>query len=478
MKLKQVRLENFRGIESLKLDLHPKLTVLVAENGGGKTTILDAIAKGLAPVLRYLSSPEQKLSAAGIGLDDKDYRLLRDAERKPGQPSKVVDYTRIELTATSGLCWDVQRSKPGKQAPDKTGQTDLKQFCLRKLHGIEAGEKSMLPVFAYYGTGRGNIGIPERLRAPVANYDYPTSALFEALEAHGDFKEAVKWFALEEASELRLNKGRRIEDFDLSPALEAVRASIGSVLGDAYKNPHFDTKNKFVLETADGSQQLQVMQLSMGYQSMLALAMDFARRLAVANPHLYYSDSPASEYADEVGEYGASYNQVEERLHGFGYAPSIMLIDEIDLHLHPAWQQRALDDLMATFPNTQFIVTTHSPQVLSAVRNDSIRTLSFDSAGQIVAETPKQQTRGVENAEVLARVMRVHPTPPVKEAQWVKDYIALIENGKAESDEAQVLRSDLLEHFGEDHPIIRDCDRLIRFQAFKLRKGSNNEGNA
>lgn len=478
MKLKQVRLENFRGIESLTLDLHPKLTVLVAENGGGKTTILDGIAKGLTPVLRYLSSPEQRLSTAGMGLDDKDYRLLRDAERKPGQPSKMVDYTRIELTATTGLCWDVQRSKPGVQAPEKTGQTDLKRFCSQKLHGIEGGDSPMLPVFAYYGTGRGNIGIPERLRAPLANYDYPTAALFEALEAHGDFKEAVKWFASEEASELRLNKGRRMEEFSFSPALEAVRASIDSVLGDAYKNPHFDKKNKFVLETTDGSQQLQVMQLSMGYQSMLALAMDFARRLAVGNPHLYYSDSPASEYAEEVREFGAFYNQAEERLHGFGYTPSIMMIDEIDLHLHPAWQQRALDDLMATFPNTQFIVTTHSPQVLSAVRNESIRSLTFNEDGGIVAITPPQQTRGVENAEVLARVMRVNPTPPVKEAQWVNDYISLIENAQADSEEAKKLRRDLLQHFGESHPIVKDCDRLIRFQAFKLKKSQGSEGDA
>lgn len=478
MKLKQVRLENFRGIESLTLDLHPKLTVLVAENGGGKTTVLDGIAKGLAPVLRYFSSPDQKLSTAGMGLDDKDYRLLRDAERKPGQPSKVADYTRIELTATTGMNWDVQRSKPGKQAPEKTRQSGLKQFCEKKLLEIDLGVKPMLPVFAYYGTGRGNIGIPERLRAPLANYDYPTAALFEALEAHGDFKEAVKWFAAEEASELRLNKGRRMEEFDFSPALEAVRASIASVLGDAYKNPHFDKKNKFVLETTDGSQQLQVMQLSMGYQSMLALAMDFARRLAVANPHLYFSDSPASEYADEVGEFGGFYNQVEERLHGFGYAPSIMMIDEIDLHLHPAWQQRALDDLMATFPNTQFIVTTHSPQVLSAVRNESIRTLTFDEEGQVVAATPPQQTRGVENAEVLARVMGVNPTAPVREAKWVKDYIALIEDGGADSDEARILRRDLTEHFGEDHPILRDCDRLLRFQAFKVKKSQSSKGDA
>jgi predicted ATP-binding protein involved in virulence len=70
--------------------MHPRLTVLVAENGGGKTTILDGIAKGLAPVLRFLSSPEQHLSATGLGLDDNDFRLLSDTEKNRTNPQKQV----------------------------------------------------------------------------------------------------------------------------------------------------------------------------------------------------------------------------------------------------------------------------------------------------------------------------------------------------------------------------------------------------
>lgn len=472
MKLKRITFQNFRGIKDLRLDLHPRLTVLVAENGGGKTTILDGIAKGLAPILRFLSSPEQRLSATGLGLDDQDFRLLDNSEKKPNQPTKSADYTRIELEATNGLFWDVQRSKAGKQPPTKVGQTKLKRYCTENLLNLDAGQPTMLPVLAYYGTQRGNIGIPERLRAPKANYDYPTAALFDTLNARGDFKEAVKWFFAEESSELRSNKGQSIQDFTLSPTLEAVRASITEVLGESFTNPHFNKRNKFVVETGHGTEELQVAQLSMGYQSMLALAMDYARRLAVANPHLYNSDTPGFEFENEVNEYGGFYNNAVERLHGFGFAPSIILIDEVDLHLHPEWQQRVLDDLIRTFPNTQFIVTTHSPQVLSAVKNESIRTLSPSEDRGIEARIPPQQTRGVENADILAKVMGVDPIPPVLEAKWLKDYIALIETNEAESPEAVELRQQLEGHFGSKHPLITDCDRLMRFQEFKLKRES------
>ena len=479
MKLKHINLYNFRGIQELQLSLHPRLTVLVAENGGGKTTILDGIAKGLAPIMRFLSSPEQRLSTAGMGLEDSDFRLLNDRDGPADRSAQSSDYTRIELTATNGMRWDVHRSKSGRQPPEKTGQTELKRYCMEKLHQIDAGQPTMLPVFAYYGTQRGNIGIPERLRASTTNFEYPTAALFEALKSTGDFKEAVKWFFAEESNELRINKGRPVEEFSLSPALEAVRASVTSVLGEAYTNPHFNKRNKFVVQPKEGSPELQVAQLSMGYQSMLALAMDYARRLAVGNPHLYHSDVPGEEFKHAVHEFGGAYNSTQERLHGFGAAPSIILVDEIDLHLHPEWQQRVLDDLMATFPNAQFIVSTHSPQVLSAVRNESIRTLSLDADGSIRVHTPELQTRGVENSEILAKVMGVNPTPPVEEAQWLKDYVALIETDQSESPQANELRQRLENHFGTHHPLLTDCDRLIRFQRFKLKRGTEtHEGNA
>ncbi|MFZ4820158.1 MAG: AAA family ATPase, partial [Limisphaerales bacterium] len=144
----------------------------------------------------------------------------------------------------------------------------------------------------------------------------------------------------------------------------------------------------------------------------------------------------------------------------------------VDLHLHPSWQQRVLGDLMRAFPRTQFIVTTHSPQVLTTVKSENIRVLGRDAAGAWEALPPPQEIKGVESAVALNTVMRVNPIPPVDEAKWLTDYVAHVENGSHTSAAAVALREKLHQLYGPTHPLILDVDRLIRFQAFKLRKGT------
>jgi predicted ATP-binding protein involved in virulence len=186
--------------------------------------------------------------------------------------------------------------------------------------------------------------------------------------------------------------------------------------------------------------------LSDGVRNMIALVADVAHRCARLNPH----------FGTEAAR----------------LTPGILLIDEVDMHLHPRWQQQVLGLLGNAFPAMQMVVTTHSPQVLSTVDVESIRIVRHvEGIGTL--EHPRFQTRGVEAADVLAEIMGVDPTPRVPEADKMSRYRALIEDGLAEADEALSLRRELLEHFGEMHPLIVQCDRLIRFQAFRLRKGSD-----
>ena len=254
MHLKNVILNNFRCFEKLDLALHPRLTVLVAENGGGKTAILDGIAIGLSPILRYLSSANQRLS--GPSIKDNDFRLeLKEIQHGflPEFESKerwgLSDYTQIVMETTSGLQWDLWRaSTTGKQPKSKIGQSDLAEFAGGVLESLQATIPQMLPVFAYYGARRGWIVIPERLRESKVDYSHPTAALVGALESLSDFKEMLKWFDVEESSELRANKGRVTAEYDESPALAVVRTALSAILGDAYENPHFNEKHKFVVE--------------------------------------------------------------------------------------------------------------------------------------------------------------------------------------------------------------------------------------
>ncbi|MEA3252750.1 MAG: AAA family ATPase, partial [Pseudomonadota bacterium] len=146
----------------------------------------------------------------------------------------------------------------------------------------------------------------------------------------------------------------------------------------------------------------------------------------------------------------------------------------VDLHLHPAWQQRVIQSLIATFPKVQFIVTTHSPQVLTTVSRECIRLIDsrWDEEREEwawVGVEPEYQTRGVSSVETLSRIMGIDPVPDVKEARLLDRYRQMIEQGEEESQPGQRLYRQLIAHFGEDHPVMVDCERLRRFQAMKRR---------
>jgi len=184
--------------------------------------------------------------------------------------------------------------------------------------------------------------------------------------------------------------------------------------------------------------------LSDGLRNMVAMVADLAFRAFKLNPHLK--------------------KEAAERSRG------IVLIDEVDMFLHPAWQQTVLTSLHDAFPQIQFIVTTHSPQVLSTIHRDNIRIIKRDEDYSITALPPPEETVGVESQVVLNKVFETNPVPPVEAATWLNDYIAKIEDGSYPDDDGQKLRQQLLTLYGPNHAIILDADRLIRFQEFKSKK--------
>ena len=478
MRIKKITLNNFRCFEHLELNLHPRLTVFVGENGAGKTAVLDGIATALSPVLTHLSSANQRLT--GCGIKDSDFRLESWAGKSGKERWGAADFVQVKAETWDGLAWDYWRpSSTGKEPPQKCGVTDLKNHLLTIANSYKTSEPNLTPVLAYYGARRGHIEVPKRLRGAKENYDYPASALIGALDSMSDFREMLAWFDLEESSELRANKGVVSDDFEESLTLAAVRAAVVELLGGAFQNPHFNKDHKFVLEQRNGGTTLLINQLSQGYQSMLALAMDFSRRLAIANGHLAYGDGFAQQViTEEIGKLALLdpvWSQQAEPPFQSALtmsAPAIMLVDEIDLHLHPSWQQRVLNDLMRTYPLTQFIVTTHSPQVLTSVDASCIRVLhQTPETGkqQTVIERITLQTRGVASSDLLAQIMGVDPIPDVPEARMLSEYHALIQQNLHEGAQGNALRTKLEAHFGIDHPVMRECDRMIRLQAFKQK---------
>lgn len=477
MQLKKVTLNNFRCFEHLEVPLHPRLTVLVAENGGGKTSILDAIAIGLSPVFKYLSSVDQRL--AGPGIKDADFRLTSDPAYgrrsepdlfsfadnaslpEPKRPSadRILssEFSQVIMEAVDGPKWDNWRpSSEGKQPDTKVGQSDLMAYASNLLQSFKESRK-LFPVFAYYGARRGWLVIPERLRESKVNYEHPLSALIGSLDSLSDFAEMLKWFDVMEASELRANREKQGEDYEASPSLSAIRSAVTALLGGEFVNPRFNKRHKFVVQSRNGPCELQVTQLSQGYQSMLALGMDFARRLALANGHLD-GESPESNWSVAIRNIQnlrpEEIRDLPER--GPAWAPAIMLVDEIDLHLHPSWQQRVLQDLMRAFPATQFIVTSHSPQVLSTVPQECIVIVKD---GNIHSAPPG--TDGATVQRILESVFGVHRRANTRMTEILDEYLRFVDNREWDSEKALMLRAELDKWSGGQEPRLLEADLQI-----------------
>lgn len=439
MKLRRVNLTNYRGIAAMELPLDPQLTVLVGDNAAGKTSVLDGIAVGLGALVGRFPG------VSGCSFKKGDIRSKwpqLDFDHRV-QSINQEAFVRIGLESINEVCWDRTERR------DRTNRT---QTAIPQGYGLKAlntwidslidtltqdsQAATDLPIAVYYGTDRAVLTLPQRrsgFRKEFNRYD----ALQDALKATTHFKGVFEWFIAKEDEERREKERQRNWDYRLS-ALEAVRRAVSRMIPGS-RDPHTELhplRFLITLEVEKGNpEQLSLDQLSDGYRTLLALVMDLARRMAQANPHRA-ADAIESE--------------------------AIVLIDEVDLHLHPRWQQRVLVDLTRTFPNAQFIVTSHSPQVLTSAKPEQIIRLSRSEQGI----TPEQATSsyGAESSRLLEEIMNVSTRPPAEFNEFTRllnEYQNLIEQNAGNSEKAQQLRQQLNE-LSSDDPVLLRADMEIR----------------
>ncbi len=448
MKIKNLELTNFRCFESLTVNFHEQLTVLVANNGFGKTAILDALAIGLGVFVSWMPN------IPGRKPKDTDF-LVPDTGKKP-------PYMRIRMETVDGMVWDQTKKRdknvPTDQIPAAAGHKDAMKYAQRIFNDWMNTGRLAFPLIVYYGTARGVFDTSQK-RNLIKKDTHINDAYSGCLEGKANFKRFFDHFYFLEDLERRQKEEKKDWDYRL-PRLEVLREAIHRMM-PSFSNPHSKLGPlRFLVEWRHNNrkQTLRIDQLSDGYRTTLAMTLDIASRLSILNPSVQ--------------------NSLD--------AEGIVLIDEIDLHLHPSWQQRILPDLMRTFPNIQFIVTTHSPQVISAIPAECVRIIQPENDREIAnfpfsVTTPAQQTQGVSSADVLADVMGVDPVPDGEKSQWLSEYKAIIQQGLQDSFEGKNLRKKLLAHFGENHPEMLDCERLIRFESFKqnlINKGNEAESDS
>ncbi|MCH9277217.1 AAA family ATPase [Bifidobacterium amazonense] len=397
MRLDWLSVRNFRKFSELSVGFDPRLTVLVGSNGMGKTAVLDAAAVMLGTFLAKIPD------VYGPSIQRADARRVRYVL------DGVYDTQRqfpVEITARGALAF------PGKE-PER-GDSDMVSWsrALRRAdgkmtvadahemislsdayqNGVRTDPSTVLPLLGYYGT---DWLWPRDRRQWKTHSDAYLQAgnrfggYDGCLNSAVSYKQMATWFKKMTAEEDR----RRTTIASYQAVRDVVSACLGMITGhDGARVDYADGGMLVSYVAPDGSvcDDEPFESLSDGYRVTVGMVADMAYRMAMLNP-------------------GLGRLAVER-------TPGVVLVDEVDLHLHPLWQERILSVLTGLFPKVQFIVSTHAPLVISSVGGSHVRALTFDPGTGIArAEAPSFETYGQPVSDTVTSVQGGHDLPePVR----------------------------------------------------------------
>jgi len=458
MKLRSLHLRDFRSFADTRIQFEKDVTVLVGINGAGKTAILDAIACALGQIVAKIPGIPTEDSASSHDLVHEDIRVLKK-DQSAESVRVAAEFEDFEDHVHFARVLRALDRQPRFDPASEVGGRSLEEHIDALFNRMILGEAASLPVFAYFRTDRASGAPPERrrnFRTQFQRFD----AYANALEPAADFKAWFEWFAalereyLEQVTafiefpQVQAWLGSRDADPSRPPrplpkeskGLQAVKRALKEVLVGVSGPRVLSSPLRMVVNRtlANGTPvELSLNQLSDGYRSMIAMVMDFSRRLVLANPDLE--------------------NPLE--------AEAILLIDEVELHLHPQWQQSVIPALRRAFPNTQLILTTHSPQVLTTIDSRCIRILREDRV-----ESAPPGTNGAESKRMLETVLGTESRPPGNPA--VAALARLFQYIREDNlDEAKRLADKLDASFGGNDPSIDEARVLIENRHWEKEGG-------
>lgn len=426
MKIKNIKLKNFRCFEELVIELNERCNVIVGVNGAGKSTILDALAISIgtyfAKIPTAYSLPIQK----------------EDVLRKSYLTGSIIstEYQFPVVISTEGIAngkfieWSRELNGLKNKTTVKNASNLIEVGHIQQQNIQNGVTDTTLPIFAYYGTGR----LYKKKNNRITKLDIKKSSRLDgytdALSLGTNEKQLLRWF--EDMTLIKIQEDREI------PELKTVKTAIEKCFEIGNKDVtdvsiNYSVKSKDIEVSYRKNNEIEKLPLHMfsdGIRITLTMVADIATRMAKLNPQLL----------DNVLE-----------------TPGVILIDEIDMHLHPSWQSRIITSLLETFTNIQIITTTHSPIVISNIESEYLRILKNNE----IIHPPAYFNREIE--DILNIIMETdYRTEEVREL--INQINQNIDNG--EFDEAKKLLDNLKDIVGETDSEVISARNSIELEEF------------
>ncbi len=377
MRIDRLELRNFKTFAALDLDLHPQFTLLIGENGAGKTSVLDALAVALG--IWLVEPPDSTLMNSRRGIDPSEIRLEShrhgDRELFSAASGGVSVKARGQIVGREDLVWE-RRIEPGKRKATNAGAREALAVVQAAYERAGAEERVLLPVIAYYGAGCAWLPHRERPRSRSAASGRAPMGRFLRLpeRAHPDRR----------PGRLVSERGHRGRE-PRRPVSSGIRGRPpgGPRMRPGADGMWFDGDRSEIVLSIEGRAQ-PFTNLSAGQRMMLALVADIAIKAVTQNNHLVPEIDPAPTN-------GAPPDVLAQ-------TPGVVLIDELDVHLHPRWQRRVASDLKSTFPKIPFVcVSVHRPHRKRSRRERRRRRPERATSGRAQASSiPRTRPGAVE----------------------------------------------------------------------------------
>ncbi|MBS2039591.1 AAA family ATPase [bacterium] len=348
MRIDRLRIQNFKQFAELELELDPQFNLLVGENGAGKTSVLEALTVALGVFLVKPPDPELNVSRRNIYKHEIRLEAKDDGDRLQFYPCRPV---RVEAEGEVLGLKKTWTRKIGEHS-DKTSNQEANDTVgwITKCYELDRQQRVIFPVLGYYGAGRAWLPSNER-PGTKANLEAARrwSAFYDCFSERVHFAQLTDWFRREAMAALtRRGQYRR--------GYEVVQQALVRCVPGAERAWFDADRQEIVLSIAGETQPMG--NLSAGQRMMLAMVSDLAIKAVTQNNSLLTEEELSNLRAE---------NTDPELPYVLRRTPGVVLIDELDVHLHPLWQRRVIEDLTRTFPLIQFVATTHSPFIIQSL---------------------------------------------------------------------------------------------------------------